>query len=99
MIGLGSLHNVISVRSKPMSVFLKVSTSSTLIKLVAFCSKLNISINILNSLNSQGKWQYEVQLSSRGVMQLGWATANTKFSQDRGVGKNITLWTHIFKYN
>ncbi|XP_071454524.1 E3 ubiquitin-protein ligase RNF123-like [Hetaerina americana] len=34
----------------------------------------------------QGKWQYEVQLGSKGVMQLGWATANCRFSQESGVG-------------
>ncbi|XP_046387656.1 E3 ubiquitin-protein ligase RNF123-like isoform X2 [Ischnura elegans] len=34
----------------------------------------------------QGKWQYEVQLGSKGVMQVGWATANCTFSQESGVG-------------
>jgi hypothetical protein len=34
-----------------------------------------------------GKWQYEVQLGSTGVMQIGWATIDCKFSQEIGVGK------------
>ena len=36
-----------------------------------------------------GKWQYELQLGSKGVMQLGWSTVSTKFSQEKGVGKFI----------
>jgi Kip1 ubiquitination-promoting complex protein 1 len=34
-----------------------------------------------------GKWQYEVQLGSKGVMQIGWATIDCKFSQEIGVGE------------
>ena len=34
-----------------------------------------------------GKWQYELQLGSKGVMQVGWSTVSTKFSQEKGVGK------------
>lgn len=37
----------------------------------------------------RGKWQYEVQLGSNGVMQVGWATLETKFSQEKGVGDTI----------
>lgn len=44
----------------------------------------------------KGKWMYEVQIGSRGVMQLGWSTAQCKFNQETGVGwyknkKNLTL--------
>lgn len=34
----------------------------------------------------RGKWQYEVLLSSKGVMQIGWATKHCSFSQEKGVG-------------
>ncbi|CAL1271521.1 unnamed protein product [Larinioides sclopetarius] len=34
----------------------------------------------------KGKWQYELMLGSKGVMQIGWATINCKFSQEKGVG-------------
>lgn len=34
-----------------------------------------------------GKWQYEVNLGTNGVMQIGWATSTCKFSQEIGVGK------------
>jgi Kip1 ubiquitination-promoting complex protein 1 len=37
----------------------------------------------------KGKWQYEVQLGSNGVMQVGWSTLQTKFSQEKGVGDTI----------
>lgn len=33
-----------------------------------------------------GKWMYEVQLRSKGVMQIGWCSAQCKFTQDTGVG-------------
>lgn len=42
--------------------------------------------NMKENLFGEGKWQYEVQLGSKGVMQLGWATLETKFSQEKGVG-------------
>ncbi|XP_018407153.1 PREDICTED: E3 ubiquitin-protein ligase RNF123-like [Cyphomyrmex costatus] len=34
----------------------------------------------------KGKWMYEVQLGSKGVMQIGWGTAQCKFNQQYGVG-------------
>ncbi|XP_058056698.1 E3 ubiquitin-protein ligase RNF123 [Anopheles bellator] len=33
-----------------------------------------------------GRWMYEVQLRSKGVMQIGWCSAHCKFTQDTGVG-------------
>lgn len=33
-----------------------------------------------------GKWMYEVQLRSKGVMQIGWCSAQCRFTQDTGVG-------------
>ncbi|GAB0094919.1 E3 ubiquitin-protein ligase RNF123 [Sergentomyia squamirostris] len=34
----------------------------------------------------KGKWMYEVQLRSKGVMQIGWCSAKCKFTTDTGVG-------------
>ncbi|KAK3927051.1 E3 ubiquitin-protein ligase RNF123 [Frankliniella fusca] len=34
----------------------------------------------------KGKWQYEVLLLSTGVMQIGWASFNSKFGVGQGVG-------------
>lgn len=34
----------------------------------------------------RGKWMYEVQLRSKGVMQVGWCSAGCRFTQDTGVG-------------
>ncbi|XP_021964522.1 E3 ubiquitin-protein ligase RNF123 isoform X2 [Folsomia candida] len=42
----------------------------------------------------KGKWQYEVQLGSNGVMQVGWATLETKFSQEKGVGDTIDSFAY-----
>lgn len=34
----------------------------------------------------RGKWMYELQLRSKGVMQIGWCSAQCRFTQDTGVG-------------
>lgn len=34
----------------------------------------------------RGKWMYEVQLRSKGVMQVGWCSVQCRFTQDTGVG-------------
>nr|XP_032822269.1 E3 ubiquitin-protein ligase RNF123 isoform X1 [Petromyzon marinus]XP_032822271.1 E3 ubiquitin-protein ligase RNF123 isoform X2 [Petromyzon marinus] len=33
-----------------------------------------------------GKWMYEVLLSSKGLMQIGWCTLDCRFNQEEGVG-------------
>lgn len=38
-----------------------------------------------------GKWMYELQLGSKGVMQVGWGTAQCKFSQESGVGALLAI--------
>lgn len=39
-----------------------------------------------------GKWQFEVQLGTKGVMQVGWCTSKCRFSQDAGVGDTINSY-------
>lgn len=34
----------------------------------------------------RGKWMYEVQLRSKGIMQIGWCSAKCKFTDDTGIG-------------
>ncbi|XP_015793426.1 E3 ubiquitin-protein ligase RNF123 [Tetranychus urticae] len=34
----------------------------------------------------KGKWMYEIMLTSKGIMQLGWATYRCNFSHQQGVG-------------
>lgn len=34
----------------------------------------------------RGRWQYEVQLRSKGIMQIGWCSSKCQFTQDTGVG-------------
>ncbi|KAJ9584194.1 hypothetical protein L9F63_021458, partial [Diploptera punctata] len=48
-----------------------------------------------NACVFKGKWQYEVQLGSKGVMQIGWATSDCKFSQETGVGDTV----HSYAYD
>lgn len=42
----------------------------------------------------KGKWMYELQLGSKGVMQVGWGTAQCKFSQESGVGDTINSYAY-----
>lgn len=34
----------------------------------------------------RGQWMYEVQLRSKGIMQIGWCSAKCKFTDDTGTG-------------
>lgn len=52
-------------------------------------SQSNFSTIRANAALYSGKWMYEVQLGSKGVMQIGWGTARCKFSQESGVGRSI----------
>ncbi|KAM3961351.1 E3 ubiquitin-protein ligase RNF123 [Aphomia sociella] len=42
-----------------------------------------------------GKWMYEVQLGTKGIMQIGWCTASCMFSMDTGVGDTA----HSYAYD
>lgn len=60
-----------------------------------------------NTAVYQGKWMYEVQLGTKGLMQIGWSTVNCTFTQESGVGmlifliiqfKNLTLSYRMYLY-
>ncbi|XP_063226205.1 E3 ubiquitin-protein ligase RNF123 isoform X2 [Bacillus rossius redtenbacheri] len=57
-------------------------------------SQSNFSTIRANVCVYKGKWQYEVQLGSKGVMQLGWATSKCKFSQEIGVGDTVNSFAY-----
>ncbi|XP_023937452.2 E3 ubiquitin-protein ligase RNF123-like [Bicyclus anynana] len=42
-----------------------------------------------------GKWIYEVQLGTKGIMQIGWCTSSCQFSVDTGVGDTA----HSYAYD
>ncbi|KAL3172704.1 hypothetical protein MRX96_012754 [Rhipicephalus microplus] len=46
----------------------------------------NVGTFIVNQDRLGGKWQYELMLGSKGVMQVGWVTNSCKFSREKGVG-------------
>lgn len=50
-------------------------------------SQSNFSTIKANTGVFKGKWMYEIQLGSKGVMQIGWATHGCKFNQECGVGE------------
>lgn len=43
-----------------------------------------------NTAVFKGKWMYEVQLASKGLMQIGWCTAKCKFNYESGVGTSVS---------
>ncbi|XP_015440142.1 PREDICTED: LOW QUALITY PROTEIN: E3 ubiquitin-protein ligase RNF123-like [Dufourea novaeangliae] len=48
-------------------------------------SKSNFSTLKANTAVYKGKWLYELQLGSQGVMQVGWSTVNCQFNKESGV--------------
>ncbi|KAI5710851.1 hypothetical protein M8J75_011965 [Diaphorina citri] len=48
-----------------------------------------------NTALYKGKWQYEVQLGTCGIMQVGWCTVLCKFMAEMGVGDT----THSYAYD
>lgn len=57
-------------------------------------SQSNFSTIRANVCLYKGKWQYEVQLGSKGVMQIGWATVDCRFSQETGIGDTINSYAY-----
>ncbi|XP_031829179.2 E3 ubiquitin-protein ligase RNF123 isoform X1 [Nomia melanderi] len=57
-------------------------------------SKSNFSTLRANVTVYKGKWLYELQLGSQGVMQLGWSTINCQFNQTSGVGDTINSYAY-----
>ncbi|XP_008211688.1 E3 ubiquitin-protein ligase RNF123 isoform X2 [Nasonia vitripennis] len=57
-------------------------------------SQSNFSTMRANTGVYRGKWMYEVQLGSKGVMQLGWGTAQCKFNQESGVGDIVNSYAY-----
>ncbi|XP_022660689.1 E3 ubiquitin-protein ligase RNF123-like isoform X3 [Varroa destructor] len=49
-------------------------------------SQSNFNTVKANCCVYRGRWQYEVSLGSKGVMQVGWATAKCEFNDEQGVG-------------
>ncbi|XP_053618307.1 E3 ubiquitin-protein ligase RNF123-like isoform X2 [Plodia interpunctella] len=41
-----------------------------------------------------GRWMYEVQLGTKGIMQIGWCTAHCMFSMDTGVGDTSNSYAY-----
>ncbi|XP_073962902.1 E3 ubiquitin-protein ligase RNF123-like [Choristoneura fumiferana] len=41
-----------------------------------------------------GKWMYEVQLGTKGIMQIGWCTSTCMFSMDTGVGDTANSYAY-----
>ncbi|KAI4488691.1 hypothetical protein M0802_011399 [Mischocyttarus mexicanus] len=42
----------------------------------------------------KNKWMYEVQLGSKGIMQIGWGTLNCKYNMVTGVGDTANSYSY-----
>ncbi|XP_046661819.1 E3 ubiquitin-protein ligase RNF123 isoform X1 [Homalodisca vitripennis] len=60
-------------------------------------SQSNFSTVKANVCFYSGKWQYELHLESKGVMQVGWSMALGEFSPESGVGD--TVYSYSFDGN
>jgi hypothetical protein len=45
-------------------------------------------------VHSGGRWMYEVTLASSGIMQLGWATLDCRFTHEEGVGDSAYSYAY-----
>ncbi|CAK9813379.1 E3 ubiquitin-protein ligase RNF123 [Anthophora plagiata] len=57
-------------------------------------ARSNFSTAKANVAVYKGKWMYEVQLGSKGPMQIGWCTVKCKFNQESGVGDTINSYAY-----
>ncbi|KAK0098177.1 hypothetical protein PV326_010611 [Microctonus aethiopoides] len=85
-------------RIGPKSVRFDVSTHHGLIIVspdrLSVNSQSNFSTLQANTGLYAGKWMYELQLGSKGVMQVGWGTSQCKFSQEVGVGDTVNSYSY-----
>lgn len=65
-----------------------------LIKVLTYFKILKLQFIILYLIALLGKWQFEVQLGTKGVMQIGWATRGCRFSQETGVGDTFDSYAY-----
>ncbi|XP_053971070.1 E3 ubiquitin-protein ligase RNF123-like [Hylaeus volcanicus] len=54
----------------------------------------NFSTIRANTAVYKGKWMYELELGSNGVMQVGWSTIKCEFNQKCGVGDTINSYAY-----
>ena len=47
-----------------------------------------------NTAVFSGRYYYELQLRTDGLMQIGWSTIQTPFSGSRGVGDDLTSYAY-----
>ncbi|XP_029043573.1 E3 ubiquitin-protein ligase RNF123-like [Osmia bicornis bicornis] len=57
-------------------------------------SQSNFSTMKANVAVYKGKWMYELQLGSKGLMQIGWSTAKCEFNQQLGVGDTVNSYAY-----
>ncbi|KAL1463499.1 hypothetical protein WDU94_015246 [Cyamophila willieti] len=87
---IGPAETVFDVEAKNKSIAFSTD------KLTATCTIAKGSGTArANTALYKGKWQYEVQLGTCGIMQIGWCTVVCKFMGEMGVGDT----THSYAYD
>lgn len=61
----------------------------------ALLSKANFSSVRANVAAFRGRWMYEVQLGSSGILQIGWTPPNARFTSEEGIGDSA----HSYAYD
>ena len=69
---------------------------------IIFADRNNLDVEAISSFCSirantgvfSGKFYYEVQLKTNGLMQIGWSTIQTPFNSQRGVGDDTTSYAY-----
>ncbi|XP_015584850.1 E3 ubiquitin-protein ligase RNF123 isoform X2 [Cephus cinctus] len=61
---------------------------------LSISSQSNFSTMRANTGLYRGKWIYELQLGSKGVMQVGWGTIKCEFNQESGVGDTVNSYAY-----
>ncbi|XP_017884419.1 E3 ubiquitin-protein ligase RNF123-like isoform X2 [Ceratina calcarata] len=67
---------------------------STSLDRLSIKARSNFSTIRSNVAVYRGKWMYEVQLGSKGLMQIGWSTFDCKFTPDSGVGDTVNSYAY-----
>ncbi|XP_043487936.1 E3 ubiquitin-protein ligase RNF123-like isoform X1 [Polistes fuscatus] len=75
-------------RNNCVGLFLSSSNGNSVISQGNFCTvPANTGIY-------KDKWMYEVQLGSKGIMQIGWGTLNCKYNVTTGVGDTSNSYSY-----
>jgi hypothetical protein len=75
----GMIHNGNQMKFNFIELVIYILLCQALALFPFLCYSFHV---ILPCCFKTGKWQYEVMLGSKGIMQLGWCTSDCKFTPE-----------------